>query len=177
MQFLIFSGHFVKSLNAALFLILSTTATLASAAPVGITCAAGANASGFGSYDRFASQPIDNQSGSIEVSCSASLAASPSSVSYTITLSPGFSNSYNPRTMRHVLTGAGLNYNLYTTSGYNIIWGDGVGGTQVVAGAVSGIRLGGGPAISRHTIYGRLFAGQNVAGGGYGDSINVGLTY
>ena len=60
-----------------------------------------------------------------------------------------------------------LNYNLYTTAARNIVWGDGSGATQQVAGAIS---VPGGAKVTvtaTHTVYGRISAPQNVAAGTY----------
>jgi spore coat protein U-like protein len=81
-------------------------------------------------------------------------------------------NGSGPATRYLVQGGTHLNYNVYTTSGYSVIWGDNSGGsaTENYAGLLS---LG---SVS-FTGWGRLPAGQYVAAGPYTDRITVTVTY
>jgi spore coat protein U-like protein len=65
-----------------------------------------------------------------------------------------------------------LSYNIYTTSGYSAIWGDGTGGT-VTQSFSALLSLG----TVTYATYGRIPAGQYIAAGSYGDSITVTLMY
>jgi spore coat protein U-like protein len=89
---------------------------------------------------------------------------------FTIALSKGSSATYSPRTLT---SGANtLNYNIYTTSGFTSIWGDGTGGTVTV-----NYNGAGNPNSLTYTAYGRVPAGQYVAAGSYADTITVTVTY
>lgn len=92
--------------------------------------------------------------------------------SFTVALSAG--NSASMITRKMVFGAQSLNYNIYTTSGYATVWGDGTGGsvTQSVNGGL--LQLG----STNFTAYGRLPAGQYVsAGGPYLDTITVSVTF
>jgi len=68
-----------------------------------------------------------------------------------------------------------LQYNLYTSSAYASVWGDGTGGTQIRTGSGAGI----GTAVTL-TVYGLLpdsAVNQAVVAGSYVDTIVVVLTY
>ena len=111
----------------------------------------------FGTYDTFRAFPHES-TGNVEVVCVLTTA-------YTIGLSPG-NSSYAARSMRSGVHS--LSYNLYTDATRTTIWGDGTGGTGLIAGnAIS----------ANHTIYGRVPAGQNVNVGSYSDSLVVTITF
>jgi spore coat protein U-like protein len=65
-----------------------------------------------------------------------------------------------------------LDYNLYVDLPRTRVWGDGTGGTDVVARSVAGI-------IDRADvpIYGRVSAGQTPAPGSYGDGLLVTVVF
>jgi spore coat protein U-like protein len=60
-----------------------------------------------------------------------------------------------------------LQYNLYLDAARTAIWGDGTGGTQsyTTASPPSGTQV--------VTIYGRIVAGQDVAAGGFADTVTA----
>ena len=60
--------------------------------------------------------------------------------------------------------------NLYTSSSYNTIWGDGTGSTSTVNNTGSG-------SNDTSTIYARISSGQSIPNGSYSDTINVTVTY
>lgn len=89
---------------------------------------------------------------------------------FTIALSKGSSSTYSPRTLT---SGANtLNYNIFTTSGFASIWGDGTGGSVTV-----NYNGAGNPNSLSYTAYGRIPAGQYVPAGSYADTITVTVTY
>lgn len=91
----------------------------------------------------------------------------PSLTAYTISLSAG-SGTYNQRQMS---SGSDmLNYNLYTSSLYTSIWGDGTGSTSTVSGNADS-------SGSTQTVYGRSRHQPTAVPGGYSDSIVVTVTY
>lgn len=116
-------------------------------------CTVSAGSVAFGDYDTLSGQVLDG-AGSISVSCSPS-------ASYILELSTG-GGSYAQRQLAGTVSV--LNYNLYTSVSRTVVWGDGSAGTATVGGD-------GENAI--HNVYGRIFAGQNVPVGSYGDSIVV----
>jgi spore coat protein U-like protein len=68
-----------------------------------------------------------------------------------------------------------LQYNLYTSSAYAAVWGDGFGSTQIRTGSGAGI----GTAVTL-TVYGLLpdsAVNQAAVAGSYVDTIVVVLTY
>jgi spore coat protein U-like protein len=84
-------------------------------------------------------------------------------VNIVVTLSRGSSAAFDPRTMRN--GSEVLNYNLYREATYQTIWGDGTGGSQTYT-AVAALLV---PVTV--TVYGRVPAQQDVAAGGYSDSV------
>lgn len=117
----------------------------------------------FGSFSPLTGSTVDS-TGTINVTCDALS-------SYTISLSHGGSGTYSPRRMAS--GGNTLDYNLYRDAGRTQIWGDGTGGSSMVAGSFP---LGG----SRdHTVYGRipLSTQRDASVGSYSDSITVTVTY
>ena len=118
----------------------------------------------FGVYDPGAAGTNDT-TGTFSYSCSSARARP-----VLIWLSSGNSGSFNPRRMSK---GADtLDYNLFSDSLRQVIWGDGTGGSQVFSSAPSGNTHG-----DTLTIYGRIGTGLWVAPGSYTDSITVTLNF
>lgn len=120
----------------------------------------------FGSYNVFASGPLDTTS-TITGTCTII-----GSYNITVTLSTGSSGSYTPRAMTNGTDQ--LQYNIYTDSARTQIFGNGTGGT-------SDLTLSGPFAFGTYTqtvtLYGRIFAGQNVPAGAYTDTITATIMY
>lgn len=119
------------------------------------TCTVSTAGVAFGSYDPFASQPLDSV-GSITVHCD-------TTTSYSATLSPG-NGSFGNRLMKdgsHTLA-----YNLYVDTTRVTVWGDGSGTTSVQSGT----------SDTPLPVYGRIRAGQNAYVGAYADTIVVTVT-
>lgn len=97
-----------------------------------------------------------------------------SGTTFDVDLSTG-SGTYANRTL---VSGPDvLNYNLYTTSGYTTVWGDGTGSTGRVSGTGAGMGIGNAQSL---TVYGRLLASANagaVEAGSYTDTITATITY
>jgi spore coat protein U-like protein len=89
---------------------------------------------------------------------------------FTVALSAG--NATTPSGRYLVMSGNHLGYNIYTSTGYATVWGDGSGGS-VTQSFNSVLSLG----TINYTGYGRIPAGQNVAAGPYTDNITVTVTY
>lgn len=88
----------------------------------------------------------------------------------TVTLTRGSNSAvYINRTMRSA-GGDLLPYNLYVDPTYTSVWGDGTGGSTSVPYNTG---PGGGVSFFNATIYGRVFAGADVAPGVYTDLIDA----
>lgn len=148
---------------------------LAAPAPAGAAChflalcACTATASGvnFGNYN-----PVDsghlNSTGTVSVRCTQLL---PLPGSFTVDLSTGGSGSYATRRMTN--GGSQLQYNLYRDVARSQIWGNGTGVSTDVTESFNGTRI-----VDRTiNVYGRVFAGQDVSGGVYADTIVVTVVY
>lgn len=140
-----------------------------------VTCTSSATSVSFGTYNPVVATPTDS-TGQVTVSCTLIPKAEAANVGYTISLSTGLSGSMVSRTM---LSGPNfLVYNLYTTSGYAQVWGNGSSGSMAVGGSMKLGRSSGTYSDSRaHTVYGRIPPAQDVLPGAYSDSIVVTVTY
>lgn len=135
------------------------------------SCSASTTAVAFGTYNPLSASPLDG-TGNVRVSCGGVLGLL---VPYDIALGTGaYGSGFSPRKMAS--GGNRLNYDLYTSSAYATIWGDGSGGSQDVSGSVTIVLLGG--TANNHAVYGRIPAGQTaVVPGSYGDTVTVTVTY
>lgn len=132
----------------------------------GAKCTVSTSGVSFGVYDVF-STGNNEATGYINVSCNAIGVL----VSYNILLSTG-GGSFASRSMA---SGShNFAYNLYTTSGYSIVWGDGTGGTGTVSDSFP---KGENSRDRDHAVYGRIPAGQNAYVGNYSDTITVTINY
>ena len=130
------------------------------------TCTASASGVAFGNYDPTSSTATD-ATGAVTVECTLLVAVGGS---YSIALNQGVNGTYAARKMKLSST---LNYNLYTTTGRTLTWGDGTGGTGAVTGTLPLLLF----SSQTFTIFGRIPASQNVAPGVYTDTIVVTVTY
>jgi spore coat protein U-like protein len=143
----------------------------AAAAGVSFSCTVSASALAFGVYPANSAAPVAS-TGTFMVTCTATGSGS-ATVSGTLSLSTGSSGKFATRTM---LAGTSvLDYNIYVTPAYNLIFGDGTAGTYdlsesgtVTAGQV--YQVGG-------TLYGLIPARQDVAPGSYVDTIVMTVVY
>lgn len=136
-------------------LMMSAAVCLAGEA---VACSVSATPVSFGSYEPSQSFPSDAE-GTITVSC-------PSSSAYVIRLDPGSAGVFSPsRTMIGAGGGDSLDYNLYRNSSRTEAWGDGTNNTYEVSGSTAG--------EATHTIYGRIFKGQNISAGSYADTLTI----
>lgn len=113
----------------------------------------------FGSYDPLSSTPTDAAS-VIAYSCANSL-------SVVVSLSGDGGGRSSPRTLKGP-GGDTLVYDLFTSPSRDVVWGDGSGGTVTLPVDPNGRSV---------TFYGRIFALQSAAAGGYGDTIIVTFNY
>lgn len=135
------------------------------------SCSVSTTPVAFGGYDPLSGSPQD-ATGNVRVTCGGVLGLL---VPFDIALDAGsFGAGLSPRQMA---SGANrLNYDLYTAAAHTVVWGDGSGASQMVAGSVTIILLGG--TSVDHPIYGRIPGGQSsVPPGSYGDTVTVTVTY
>ncbi len=132
---------------------LLASMALAGASPALADCTVSVIGPAFGTYDPFASSPLDAV-GSIRFSCTSAA---------LVTISTGSSGSYSARTM---LSGSSkLPYNLYRDAAHTSVWGDWTGGsTFAILGAGSNQSV---------PIYARIPPSQDVAPGTYSDTLMV----
>lgn len=138
---------------------ITVTATVAG------NCVIGAQSLSFGSYDGSAAL---TSSGDVSVRCS-------NGTPYTVLLSAG-SGTFTQRLLGNG-GGKSLQYNLYTSSTYGTVWGDGSASTGTLGGTGSGMSAS---QVKTHTIYGQLpnsAANQDAPAGSYSDSIVVTVSY
>ncbi len=151
----------LRTFSIALGLVV--TAILATALPVEAACTISTTPVSFGSYDVFATTPVDS-TGSVTYRCQ------PQDKNITVSLNKGGSPTFDPRRM---LKGSeALNYNLFLDPARVQIWGDGTAGTQVHSDK--------NPPNNQDvtvTVFGRIPAGQDVSAGTYTDTITATVTF
>lgn len=116
----------------------------------------------FGVFNPFGSTLTST--GTITVACH----GGPPPATYTIALSTGNSGSFSSRNLSSGTDA--LNYNMYTSSSYTSIWGDGTGGSVTVTGSDES-------KTKTYTVYAQLPAPQGVTPAAYSDTITVTVTY
>lgn len=149
-------------------IVASLLAASASGAAA-VSCSVESAGLSFGSYNPFRGAPNDSV-GTISMTCSGSAG---NEVVYVMRIGPGSSGSPTSRTMRSA-SGWTLGYNLYTDPARSLVWGDGTGGTRVLADAFT---LRGMGETRRYPVFGRTFERQNVAPGIYTDSLVVSVEF
>jgi spore coat protein U-like protein len=141
-----------------------------------VNCTASAGGIAFGVYNPL-SAVANASTGTLQVTCNGSGSGNgkgKAKVTLNVTLSRGLSGTYATRKM---FSGVNtLNYNIFWSTAYNQIIGDGSGGS--IAGSVGPFRLPpGGSNVVTETFYGLIPASQDVAPGSYSDVITVTVTY
>jgi spore coat protein U-like protein len=136
---------------------------LASAARAEAACTVSTTGVNFGAYSVFNPSPTDT-TGTLTLHCTGL------NIIVTATLSTGSSGTYATRTLRR---GAErLNYNLFADATRTTVLGDGNGGTSDF-----GWFLLIGNQTRTETIYGRIFAAQDVSVGTYTDTVLVTVNF
>ena len=158
-----------SGLRVIAFALVASLACESAHAQSGARCAAQALGLSFGQYNGMTRAPTDSI-GTIIVSCSG---AASRSVAYSVRLSGGTSANVTNRLMRSA-EGQYLAYNLYLDPARARIWTDGVGAAEVLLDSQT---LVGGPLTRSYPVYGRIFAGQQVPPGVYGDSLIVSVDF
>jgi len=117
----------------------------------------------FATYNPSSPNP-NNSTGRISVSCSRNSGSGP----YSLALSTGGGGTYAGRRMTN--GNSTIPYQLYTSSAYSQVWGDGHSGTQTVAG-IDHVPHDGG--TSTYTVFARIAPRLLVNPGTYIDVIIV----
>jgi spore coat protein U-like protein len=147
-------------------------ATGAAHAATTVNCTASAGGIAFGIYNPL-STLADTSTGTLRVTCNGSGTGS-ANVTVSVTLSAGLSGSYATRKMFSGVNA--LDYNIFWSTAYNQIVGDGSGGS--FAGSAGPFVVpAGGSNLATGTFYGRIPPSQDVAPGSYTDVITVTVTY
>jgi spore coat protein U-like protein len=140
-------------------------------AAVSFSCTVSATGINFGIYNPL-STTGDSAAGSWTVTCTAAGTGS-ATVSGTLSMSTGSSGQYATRKM---MSGTNtLNYNIYVTPSYTLIFGDGTAGTY--APSESGTVTAGQVYQVAGNMYGFVPASQDVVPGSYADTIVITVTY
>jgi spore coat protein U-like protein len=161
----------VKIATPALALAVSLACMSARGATT-VSCTVTAGSIAFGIYNPL-SATSNASSGALRIDCSGKGTGS-AQVTANLTLSAGLSGSFATRKM---FSGANsLNYNIYWSTAYNQIMGDGTGGS--FGGSAGPFTVpAGGTNSATGTMYGLIPALQDVAPGSYLDTIVVTVTY
>jgi spore coat protein U-like protein len=162
----------MKARNAGLALILAALSVPCAHAATTVNCTVSAGGIAFGIYNPL-SAVANASTGTLRITCNGSGTGS-ANVTVNVTLSTGLSGSYATRKM---FSGVNtLNYNIFWSTAYNQIIGDGSGGS--FAGSAGPFPVSaGGSNLATGTLFGRIPASQDVAPGSYSDIITVTVTY
>jgi spore coat protein U-like protein len=141
----------------------TASSSMSVTATVTANCTVSTSALAFGSVNTISGSNVDS-TGGLTITCTNGTAWAASAG-----VGSGTGASFANRKMA---SGANLlNYNIYTTTGRTIVWGDGTGGTGTIGGTGSGI-------AQPVTVYGRVGSGQtSVPAGAYADTVAVTVTY
>jgi len=135
-------------------------------------CSISSTSLNFGRYDGTNPAPADFTA-TLSVTCTPAGTATSASVSFTIALVGGAGGPGQ----RHMNAARdAIRYELYTDPGRSIVFGDGAGGSAMLAGA--GVATRTAPLRQSFTVYGRVLARQRSAPAGtYLDVVMVQLSY
>jgi spore coat protein U-like protein len=133
-----------------------------------VSCALSVTPLNFGAYTGAQVQAT----GTVDLTCSGPSGSRPN---YTVTASPGNSNSYAQRyLLRTAPPAETLNYSLTILLGNTTTtWGDGSGGTSAWTGRTAPINSGNPQRVASTTITGTIAAGAVPSAGSYTDTIIV----
>ncbi len=151
-------------------LVVATTVMLSGAVAKAEVCTLGTSPVAFGVYDPLAAGALDT-TGNVAVTCTS---VGNALVFYRVELGTGQSGTYNTRAMTNGVSQ--LNYNLYTNAARTFVWGNGTGGTRRVWNFYF-LQPIGSTRTDNHTVYGRIFPGQNVSVGSYLDTLIVSVIF
>jgi spore coat protein U-like protein len=147
-------------------------AACAAHAATTVNCTASASGIAFGIYNPL-STLANTSTGTVRVTCNG-IGTGSTNVTVNVTLGAGLSGSY---ATRELFSGANaLGYNIFWSTAYNQIVGDGSGGS-FAGSAGPFVVAAGGSNLATGTFYGRIPASQDVAPGSYTDVITMTVTY
>ncbi len=153
---------------------LAALVALLVALPAGavVSCSVTATGPAFGVYNPLSATPL-HSNGNLAVTCTL-LSGGSTTVTPAVSLSSGLGASYSPRSMFSGVQKLG--YNLFWSTAYAQVWGDGTGGS--FSGTATLTLTPGNPTQQATGImYGQISAGQDVGAGAYLDTIVVTVTY
>jgi spore coat protein U-like protein len=142
------------------------------AAATTVNCTVSAGGVAFGIYNPLNTTPAAS-TGSLRVTCSGSGSGS-ANVTVNVSWSTGLSGTYTTRKMFSGLNA--LNYNIYWSTTYSQIMGDGSGGSFAGSAGPFTVFAGGSNSVTG-TMYGLIPASQDVAPGSYADTVTVTVSY
>jgi spore coat protein U-like protein len=153
-------------------LVASLACLAAGKAQALVDCTLTVVAPAFGTYDPTNASPT-TVNGSVRADCTW-ISGGTQTVNLVASYSKGNSASY---ASRYMLSGVNqLNYNLYTTTTYTTIRGDGTAGTATGNASLT-VSAGSPTASITGVLAGRIPAGQNAVPGSYADTIVITMTY
>ena len=159
----------IRSCFAVGLLILCAVSAQAA---VTVTCSVTAGNIAFGLYSPL-STTSNATTGALKITCTGSGSGS-KTITAALSLSTGSSGNYTSRTMKSGVNS--LNYNIYWSTAYNQVMGDGSGGS--FAGTTNAFTVtAGGTSTATGTMYGLIPSLQDVAPGTYSDTILVTVDY
>jgi spore coat protein U-like protein len=142
------------------------------AAAVTVNCTVSASSLAFGIYNPLYAAATTS-TGNLLITCTGTGTGSVS-VTTAVTFSTGLSGTYATRKM---FSGSNaLSYNLYWSTAYAQVMGDGSGGSYAGTAGPFTVLAGGSVPVTG-TMYGRIPAQQDVAPGSYVDTLLVTVTY
>jgi len=141
-------------------------------AVVTVNCTVAASSLAFGVYNPL-NTTATTSVGNLSINCSGSGSGSVS-VTTAVTFSTGLSGTYATRKM---FSGSNaLNYNIFWSTAYTQVMGDGSGGSFAGTAGPFTVFAGGSTPVTG-TMYGRIPAQQDVVPGTYVDTVLVTVTY
>lgn len=159
----------MRPVRAAAALVLLGAVTPAYAT---VSCTVAATGPAFGIYNPLATAAAQT-TGKVTVTCSL-LSGAATTVTPSVDLSAGSSGTFASRTM---LSGTQvLNYNIYWSTAYTQVWGDGTGGSFPGGTTLSLSPLQPTQSASG-TMYAQAPALQNAGAGSYVDTVVVTVSY
>jgi spore coat protein U-like protein len=144
----------------------TTTTTFQVSATVLKTCSATAAPLAFGSYTPGAGQLT--AATSVNVKCT-------NGTAFTVALNAGSTTGGTITQRLMGSSGNTLQYNLYTTTAYTTVFGDGTGGSATQGGTGTG--LGSAVAVAVNGVLPDNATNQNAVPGAYTDTITATVTY
>jgi spore coat protein U-like protein len=137
----------------------NATTTIAVSTTVTNSCVLTAGTLTFAAYTGV----VDDSTGTFTVNCT-------NNGDYTIALNAGIGTGTSFAT-RYMMNGTyKLGYNIYTSTAYTTVWGDGSGTTSTVPGVGTG-------TAQTISVYGQIPAGEAAISGSYTDTITATVTY